>query len=253
MDPNQIGPALIVLAILVVIYLGMAWAWRARKRRQAAFEVKTETPVDAGELLLEVPMLYVATTPANKPLERLALPGLAFRGRGTFIVWRRGITISVNGEPDVFVPLEQIRSIGTSTYAIDRVVESGGLTRLDWTTSLAGSDADRFRAATVGATRREKKAAIAAAVSSAHDTTEALAAVVSASAEVEAEAQAAAEAAAQAEAKAAAASSAPRPHLTADIESYVRILDSTDALRVLSTVQSLLPQHDLPSQEGHLA
>ncbi|GGF23438.1 PH-like domain-containing protein [Subtercola lobariae] len=243
MDPNQIVPAIIVVAILVVIYIGMALAWRARKRRQSAFTVDTVTPTDAGDLLLEVQMLYVATTPANKPLERLALPGLAFRGRGTFIVWQKGVTISVNGEPDVYVPLAQIRSIGTSTFTIDKVVESGGLTRLDWTTALVGSDKARLKAATVGATRREKKAAIADAVKSAHDTTEAIAAASAASAEVDAhhhDDTARAESAAAAEAFAA--------HSTADVESYVRILDGTDALRVLSTVQSLIPK-----QEGSLA
>ncbi|MEF2979167.1 PH-like domain-containing protein [Subtercola sp. YIM 133946] len=251
MDPNQIGPALIVLAILVLIYLGMAAGWRARKRRQSAFTVESTTPTDAGELLLEVPMLYVATTPANKPLERLALPGLAFRGRGTFLVWQRGVTISINGEPDVYVPVSRIRSIGTSTYAIDRVVESGGLTRLDWSTDLVGSDKARLSAATTGATRREKKAAIAHAVSSAHDATEAFAAAASASAEVEAAHQG--DASQAATGAPAAGQAGPAPHSTADIESYLRFPDPTDALRALGTVQSIIPTTPDPTPEGPLA
>ncbi|MCU1478483.1 MAG: hypothetical protein JWQ64_3176 [Subtercola sp.] len=244
MDPNQIVPAIIVLAILVVIYIGMALAWRARKRRQSAFTLNTVTPADTGELLLEVPMLYVATTPANKPLERLALPGLAFRGRGTFIVWQKGVTISVNGEPDVYVPLADIRSVGTSTFTIDRVVESGGLTRLDWTSALVGTEKARLSAATVGATRREKKAAIAEAVQTAHDTTEALAAATAASAGVDS-AHAGAD---HGDGARAAADISPGIHRTAEVESYLRILDTTDSLRVLSTVQSLIPK-----QEGSLA
>ncbi|MEA9985104.1 MULTISPECIES: hypothetical protein [Subtercola] len=180
---DRLGPALIVLAILLLLYAGMALGWRARKRRQAGYSAAPETPQDAGQLLLEAPMLYVATTPANQPLERLTIPGLAFRARGTFIVWEKGITLSLDGERDVFVPLARIRSIGTSTYTIDRVVESGGLVRLDWISEIT----------TTG------------------DAT------------------------------------------TADVESYARILDSGDSIRVLSTVQSLLQKPQLPMQEGSIA
>ncbi|PPF86290.1 hypothetical protein C5B96_05105 [Subtercola sp. Z020] len=212
---NNLGPALIVFAVLVVLYLGMLLGWRARKRRQAGFAAAAVTPQDAGALLLEAPMLYVATTPANKPLERLTLPGLAFRGRGTFIVWEKGVTLSINGEPDVYVPFGNIRSIGTSTYTIDRVVESGGLVRLDWTTPLVGDERARTVAATAGATRTEKRAILAAAAAG------------------------------------------DRPS-TANIESYVRILDTADSARVLSTVQAHLPatdtpDSDTPKQEGQVA
>jgi hypothetical protein len=212
---NNLGPALIVFAVLAVLYLGMLLGWRARKRRQAGFAAAAVTPADAGALLLEAPMLYVATTPANKPLERLTLPGLAFRGRGTFIVWEKGVTLSINGEPDVYVPFGNIRSIGTSTYTIDRVVESGGLVRLDWTTPLVGDEKARTVAATAGATRTEKRVILAAAAAG------------------------------------------DRPS-NANIESYVRILDTADSARVLSTVQSHLPTRDTPDsdtpkQEGQVA
>lgn len=214
---NNLGPALIVFAVLVVLYLAMVLGWRARRRRQAGFAAAAVTPDDSGALLLEAAMLYVATTPANKPLERLVLPGLAFRGRGTFIVWEKGVTLSINGEPDVYVPYGNIRSIGTSTFTIDRVVESGGLVRLDWTTPLVGDEKARTAAATAGATRSEKKVILAAAADG------------------------------------------DRP-ANADIESYVRILDQSDSVRVLETVQSHLTTTgttttgtDTPKQEGQVA
>ncbi|RFA14752.1 hypothetical protein B7R22_08530 [Subtercola boreus] len=160
---NTLVLAIPVIALLVVLYLAMLLGWRARKRRQAGFAAAAVTPEDAGALLFEAPMLYVATTPAKKPLERLVLPGLAFRGRGTFIVWEKGVTLSINGELDVYVPYGNIRSIGTSTFTIDRVVETGGLVRLDWTTPLVGDEKARTAAATAGATRTEKKVILAAA------------------------------------------------------------------------------------------
>ena len=157
------------------------------------------------------------------------------------------------------MPLTDIRSIGTSTYTIDRVVESGGLTRLDWISTLAGTDEQRLSAATAGATRREKKAAIDAAVHTAHDTAEAFAAAASASAEVDGrhrtDSATAAASGTPGTGEGAGTSSGPgltaapaNAHATADVESYLRILDTTDALRVLSTVQSLIPK-----QEGSLA
>ncbi|GAA0995312.1 PH-like domain-containing protein [Subtercola frigoramans] len=262
---DRIGPALIVLAILIVIYAAMALGWRARKRRQAAFTAQSETPKDAGNLLLEVPMLYVATTPANKPLERLTIKGLAFRGRGTFIVWQHGVTLSVNGEPDVFVPVADIRSIGTSTYTIDRVVESGGLVRLDWTSALDGDDEARLNAATAGANRAERNAAIARAISTAHDTAEAAAAVAAATEEFDhahPRPRAGDRGAAQTGHRSSTATIVA--HSTADVESYVRILDQADSTRVLEAVDGIVaaftrttqpntPPPATPTQEGTLA
>ncbi|CAN5387015.1 hypothetical protein BH09ACT6_BH09ACT6_16640 [soil metagenome] len=234
---DRIGPALIVLAVLALIYTAMALGWRARKRRQAAFSAISETPTDAGQLLLEVPVLYVATTPANKPLERLTIPGLTYRGRGTVIVWQHGVTLSVNGEPDVFVPAADVRSIGTSTFAIDRVVESGGLVRLDWTTALTGTDDSRLSAATAGATRAERKAAIAAAVATAHDTAEAVAAVAAATEEFD---HAHPGAGSDSHTRHHGSTATMVAHTTADVESYVRVLEQADSIRLQGAVESLV-------------
>ncbi len=75
----------------------------------------------------------MATTTAGDPLDRLTIPGLAFRGRGVATVFADGVGLTIPGEPETFIPRASIRSVGTSTWAIDRVVETGGLVRLDWT------------------------------------------------------------------------------------------------------------------------
>jgi hypothetical protein len=119
-----------VLGLLVLMVLG----WRARGRRQSALST---TPVPhaelLGELRLAVTGLYVSTTTAGAPLDRVVLPGLGFRGRTTVSVFDAGVLLAVTGEPQVFIPTQRVRSIGTSTWTIDRVVEQGGLVRLDWT------------------------------------------------------------------------------------------------------------------------
>lgn len=139
---ERLGPGAIVAAIAILLLLAMVLAWRARKRRQAAFGAPAEAPAleARGAELAAAPVLYVATTLAGKPLERLTIPGLAFRGRGVATVFAGGVSIAIPGEPETFVPAADVRSIGTSTWAIDRVVEPGGLIRLDWIYTTTNPD-----------------------------------------------------------------------------------------------------------------
>ncbi|MFB2582005.1 hypothetical protein ACEXQD_12210 [Herbiconiux sp. P15] len=133
MDTRILWGAIAITFGLLVL-LSMVLAWRGRKKRQAAFvNPAGGSPAERGAELVQSAVLYVATTLAGQPLERLTIPGLAFRGRGTASVFGTGVAIAIPGEPETFIPAARIRSIGTSTWAIDRAVETGGLVRLDWT------------------------------------------------------------------------------------------------------------------------
>ncbi|GAA2221880.1 hypothetical protein N1031_02495 [Herbiconiux moechotypicola] len=126
----------ILVTLLALVLLGlMLWAWRGRRRRQAAFSAPAVEAATTGRgaELARASVLYVATTKADEPLERLTIPGLAFRGRGELAVWEQGVSLTIPGEPETYIPRASLRSVGTSTWAIDRVVETGGLVRLDWT------------------------------------------------------------------------------------------------------------------------
>jgi hypothetical protein len=125
----------LVTVFLLLLLAAMFWAWRARKKRQSAFHRPAEAPAtDArGAELGRASVLYVATTKAGEPLERLTIPGLAFRGRGVVTVFEQGVSLTIPGEPETFIPRAALSSVGTSTWAIDRVVETGGLVRFDWT------------------------------------------------------------------------------------------------------------------------
>ncbi|MFB2556029.1 PH-like domain-containing protein [Herbiconiux liangxiaofengii] len=138
---ERLVPGALVTAFALLVLLAMVWGWRARRRRQSAFGAPTGAPDEAlrGEEKLRASVLYVATTTAGDPLDRLTIPGLAFRGRGTLAVYETGLAIAIPGEPETFIAREHLRSIGTSTWTIDRVVEPGGLVRIDWTfTSKTG-------------------------------------------------------------------------------------------------------------------
>ncbi|MDO9396721.1 MAG: hypothetical protein Q7T71_09270 [Herbiconiux sp.] len=140
MDRLLPGLAITVFALLLLAL--MYWAWRGRKRRQQAFATTTAAPAELGTELASAEVLYVATTKAGEPLERLTIPGLTFRGRGRVTVFTTGVRLVIPGEPETFIASDRLRSVGTSTWAIDRVVESGGLVRLDWTFDSTAGPAD---------------------------------------------------------------------------------------------------------------
>ncbi|PPF64437.1 hypothetical protein C5E11_03285 [Clavibacter michiganensis] len=137
---DRILPGSIIIVGVIGLLILMVLGWRARGRRQSALSTAV-VPTDEllGELRVAVTGLYVSTTTAGAPLDRVTLPGLGFRGRAAVSVFDAGVVIAVTGEPQIFVATDRIRSVGTSTWTIDRVVEEGGLVRLDWTLESASA------------------------------------------------------------------------------------------------------------------
>lgn len=125
-------PAIVVAVVIV----GMAaWlmirSWRRRTTRDASFTAYP-APTMLGHPKLDAEVLYVATTPAGQPLERLAVEGLAFRGSGHLEVLPEGVMLRVAGELPSFLPREHVVGAGAATYAIDRGVEPEGLVAITW-------------------------------------------------------------------------------------------------------------------------
>lgn len=139
---SRLLPAALVALLAVALLAAMVLAWRARKRRQVAFAVATSAPQSRGAVIETVSALYVATTRAGDPLDRLTIPGLAFRARAVVTVYETGVSIHPDGERETFIAKDALRAVGTSTWTIDRVVEPGGLVRLDWTISSTDGPAD---------------------------------------------------------------------------------------------------------------
>ncbi|MDI2098071.1 hypothetical protein [Ruicaihuangia caeni] len=124
--------AWIALAFGAVLLGLMALGWRNRVRRQGALGAPLEAPSEPGRSLRSVPVLYVATTAASKPLERVAVRGLGFRARGALEVLETGITLDLAGSAPVFIPADHLVGAGRATWTIDRVVEPGGLLLIGW-------------------------------------------------------------------------------------------------------------------------
>lgn len=122
-----------IVAVLVVgAAVVLMWrSWRRRTRRDAGLGTYA-VPTALGAAALDVEALYVATTPADQPLERLALTGLAFRGAAHVEVHSEGILLRVVGEQPSFIPASALSGAGTATYTIDRGVEPEGLVAVTW-------------------------------------------------------------------------------------------------------------------------
>ena len=126
---------LILLSVLIplaLIALGMILGWRALRRRAGDVTGLAPVPADAGAPTLTEDLLYVATTRAEQPLQRIAVKGLGFRARAVLAVSRAGIRLDLAGGQPGFIPASAILGVGRATWTIDRVVSNDGLVFVRW-------------------------------------------------------------------------------------------------------------------------
>lgn len=132
----------IVIAVILLALIGMYFGWRGRTKRQKTLALPLPVPPSTGTELFVGEALYVATTIANDPLNRVTVKGLGFRARATVTVTVSGVILSLNGERESFIPLADLLAVERATWTIDRVVEAGGLVLLAW--SLGGAPVDTY-------------------------------------------------------------------------------------------------------------
>lgn len=131
-----------MMLALMALSLGLAlWGWRRRivRYRGEADALVREMPGSAAELLIS--SLYVATTEAGDPLERVAAGPLSYRAKARLAVHPEGLVVRIPGEDAVLFPAAGLQA-GRATWTIDRVVESDGLVMVRW--KLAGRDVDSY-------------------------------------------------------------------------------------------------------------
>ena len=135
----------LVVLILIGTALSLMWSsWRRRTRRDLLLATSV-TPHGDGPRLFECECLYVATTPRDHPLERLAIPGLAFRARATIVIEALGLVIEPRGELTTVIAREQIDGVREADATIDRSAGRGSLTAIDWTAANGGELTSFFR------------------------------------------------------------------------------------------------------------
>lgn len=128
---SRLAFALLIAAILVVVFGAMWFAWRARQRRDASVSGSASAP--SGAVLAAFPRVsYVSTTPVGQPFTRVAAPGLSYRGPAALTIRADGVTIEVAGEPAVHLASAQLRGAGAAGVRVGKAVERGGLGLLRW-------------------------------------------------------------------------------------------------------------------------
>lgn len=140
---------LITIAVALLVLAAMFFAWRRRISRDSALTAPLGVPEHA-DVIDRHEVLYVATTVHDQPLERIAMKALTYRARGELVLTDRGVALSLDGSPTVFIASERLLAADLATVAIDRVVEPNGLIRLVWRVA-EGTIVDSFlRPASVG-------------------------------------------------------------------------------------------------------
>lgn len=135
---DKVLPAIIIIVVVAVILTLMVLSWRRRGRTQAHLPELSSIPADTGEVVGSFDGLYLATTPAGEPLNRIAVRGLGFRQRGRLAVTAGGFILL----DDRFIPLADVTAVSRASWTIDRGVEPDGLSVISW--SLGGTPLDSY-------------------------------------------------------------------------------------------------------------
>lgn len=137
-----LGAALaVMIGFGVLLLAGIAWGWSRRVRRDRGLGAPTSVP-DGFVAESSFSALYVATTRHDKPLDRLAIRHLRYRGRVGIEVSSEGVLLAITGEAPVFLEPSRIVGADLATWTIDRVVERDGLVRLSWRVDGTGAEAE---------------------------------------------------------------------------------------------------------------
>lgn len=129
---DRITPTIIIVGLIVLALAGMLLGWRALVRKNAGLIAPDLVPDNVGDMIAVDNGLYVATTLAEQPLERVAAHGLGFRSRSTVTITNNGITVARTGSSPFFIGSDSLLSVQRATWAIDKAVEPGGLMVITW-------------------------------------------------------------------------------------------------------------------------
>ena len=140
MSPTEWLTVASVAIPLLVVGVLMIVGWRALRRRQTDVAGLAPVPGDAGEPAMTEDLLYVATTRAEQPLQRIAVKGLGFRARAVLAVTPVGIRLDLAGAEPGFIPAAALQGVGRATWTIDRAVSNDGLVFVRWSDGRAVLD-----------------------------------------------------------------------------------------------------------------
>lgn len=117
------------LAIFAMLAIFALYSWRRRIFMQ---QMLIQKPVEVASSAVGLKCLYIATTFADRPLERVVAHGMAHRGWAFLLVTESGLEVSRIGELSFLIPKADLIKIGSVSAVIDRAVEKDGLVSIKW-------------------------------------------------------------------------------------------------------------------------
>lgn len=134
--------ALLIAVVLVPLLWALLWlGWRGRARRQGGLAPLPPVPDEVPEDVLEdVEAVYVTSTLAGQPLERVVARGLGVRSNAAVRVSRSGVLVARQGAPDVWIPAGALLGVRRERGMVGKVVEREGLVVIRW--QLGDTDLD---------------------------------------------------------------------------------------------------------------
>ncbi|WP_058233925.1 PH-like domain-containing protein [Devriesea agamarum] len=131
-----VAPIALLCVVLGVILGAMARGWYARGVRQRDLPAPPDqslSQVEAGPY----PAIYVSSTTAGKPLERIVAHGLGSRSRadislGLLEDGHKAVRIDRYGAPSLTIPMGQLQAVGSAQGIAGKAVGPQGLFLLTW-------------------------------------------------------------------------------------------------------------------------
>jgi len=129
---ERLIPALALLIITLVVFALMWRGWQRRRASQSGLPAPAR-PVE-GTPVLHGPVdgMYVATTSAGDPYDRIAVHGLGLRTSADVVVTDAGVVIDRAGTGDLLIPWPDVTGVRTAQGMIGKFVEPDGLVVIAW-------------------------------------------------------------------------------------------------------------------------
>jgi hypothetical protein len=123
----QVGLAFV--AALIGLFAWAGFTWRKRAKAQ---DHQLATPEFTEFKNVGSSGLYVATTFADRPLDRVSAHGLGFAGKANVHVSDSEVQVFRSGEQSFKIYSSALLDLSRTSGVIDKVVEKDGLLSLRW-------------------------------------------------------------------------------------------------------------------------
>jgi hypothetical protein len=120
------------LAVVAVLLGVIAWAGATWRKKSKAQDLEIATPEYTQFSEVGTSGFYVATTFADRPLDRVSAHGFGFAGKAFVDVSDQGVRVHRIGERSFRIDSSSLLDIARTSGVIDKVVEKDGILSLRW-------------------------------------------------------------------------------------------------------------------------